>query len=292
MRGEIPIFNQIAIPGLAVFLLVSLAGCDLLEPSVSIFDLAKQGNAEQVKAILTKDPSLANTRSEDSTYRGYSPLHFASTAEVVKALVAVGANVMAADSVGRTPLHLAGNAEVAQALIDAGAQVMAENPKGLTPLHLADNAGVAEVLLKHGARVHYRKAREKPALYWPILDNKPDVVEVLLKKGADTRELLSNKQTMLHHAAKYSRAEVIGVLLKNGFRVDPRADYGATPLHYAVLEDKMDSVKRLLQSRARLNAKLDEGVSINGRTDASGATPLGLASSEEMKEFLKGRGAK
>ena len=255
-------YNKITIPSLAVFLLVSLSGCDLMEPSVSVFDLAKQGNAEEMKALLTKDPSLANARSEDGTYRQY------------------------------TPLHLAPNAEVAQALIDAGAQVMAENPKGLTPLHLADNAGVAEVLLKHGARVNYRKEREKPPLYWAILDNKPDVVEVLLKKGADTRELLPNEQTMLHHAAKYGRTEVIDVMLKNGFRVDPKDEYGATPLHYAVLEDKLDTVKRLLQSRASLRAKLDEGVSVDGRTDASGATPLGIAKSEEMKEFLTSRGAR
>ena len=285
-------YNKITIPSLAVFLLVSLSGCDLMEPSVSVFDLAKQGNAEEMKALLTKDPSLANARSEDGTYRQYTPLHFASSAEVVKALVAAGADVMAAESVGRTPLHLAPNAEVAQALIDAGAQVMAENPKGLTPLHLADNAGVAEVLLKHGARVNYRKEREKPPLYWAILDNKPDVVEVLLKKGADTRELLPNEQTMLHHAAKYGRTEVIDVMLKNGFRVDPKDEYGATPLHYAVLEDKLDTVKRLLQSRASLRAKLDEGVSVDGRTDASGATPLGIAKSEEMKEFLTIRGAR
>ena len=255
-------FNKLTIPGLAVFLLVSFAGCDLGGPSVSIFDLAKQGNAEEVKAMLAKDRSLAKARSEDGTYREYTALHFASSAEVVKALVA------------------------------AGADVMAENPKGLTPLHLADNAGVAEVLLKHGARVNYRKAREKPPLYWAILDNKPDVVEVLLKKGANTRELLSDDQTMLHHAAKYGRTEVVGVLITNGFRVNPKDEYGATPLHYAVLEDKLDTVKRLLQSRANINAKLDKGVSIDGRTDASGATPLGLAASEEMKEFLQGRGAK
>ena len=254
--------NKIAVSSLAVFLLVALSGCDLMEPSVSVFDLAKQGNAEEIKALLTKDPSLANARSEDGTYREYTPLHFASSAEVVKALVAAGADVMAAESVGRTPLHL------------------------------ADNAGVAEVLLKHGARVNYRKQYENPPLYWAILDNKPDVVEVLLKKGADTRALLSNEQTMLHHAAKYGRTEVIDVMLKNGFRVDPKDEYGATPLHYAVLEDKLDTVKRLLRSRASLRAKLDEGVSIDGRTDASGATPLGIAKSEEMKEFLTSRGAK
>ncbi len=279
---------RIALCGLLALLLSPLAGCDV--GPANILEAAKEGNAEGLGTMLGKDPSLANARHQEDPYRQQTPLHLASTSEVVRMLIAAGADVTAADGIGRTPLHLAVNAEVAQALIDGGAKVMAENPKGLTPLHLADNAGVAEVLIRKGAKVNYKKAHEKAPLYWAILDNKPDVVEVLLAKGAKTRGQLSDDRTMLHHAAYYGRAEVISVLLRHRSRIDPRDKYGATPLHHAVLQDKVAAAERLIQAGARINARLKQGVAVYGNmtsgSDADGKTPLGLAQSQEMKDLL------
>ena len=195
---------KIALCGLLGLLLSPLAGCDLVGHT-NIFEAAREGDAEGIRKLLGKDSSLANARSQEDLFREQTPLHLASTAEVVRALIAAGADVSAGDGIGRTPLHSAANADVAQALIDGKAKVMSENPKGLTPLHLADNAGVAEVLIRNGAKVNYKKAHEEAPLYWAILDNKPDVVEVLLAKGAKTRGQLSDDRTMLHHAAQYGR---------------------------------------------------------------------------------------
>ncbi len=278
-----------AIAGPLVLLLAVFGGCDLSE-GPDIFEASKQGNAEQVKKLLAKDPSLANARYEGGTYRQQTPLHFASTAEVVKILVGAGALVMAGDGIGRTPLHLAVNKEVAQALIEGGTKVMAENPKGPTPLHLADTAGVAEVLISNGAKVNYHKQYEKPPLYWAILDNKPDVVEVLLKNRAKRRKQLPNDRTMLHHAAYYGRAEVIDVLLRYRSRVNSTDKYGATPLHHAVVQNKLAAAERLMKGGANVNARLKQGTAVfeNMReTDAGGKTALGIAKSQEMKELLK-----
>ena len=248
-----------AIAGPLVLLLAVFGGCDLSE-GPDIFEAAKQGNAEQVKELLAKDPSLANARYEGGTYRQQTPLHFASTAEVVKILVGAGALVMAGDGIGRTPLHL------------------------------ADTAGVAEVLISNGAKVNYHKQYEKPPLYWAILDNKPDVVEVLLKNRAKRRKQLPNDRTMLHHAAYYGRAEVIDVLLRYRSRVNSTDKYGATPLHHAVVQNKLAAAERRMKGGANVNARLKQGTAVfeNMReTDAGGKTALGIAKSQEMKELLK-----
>ncbi len=159
IRGSV----RIALCGLLALLLSPLAGCNV-GPS-NIFEAAQEGNAEGVRTMLGKDRSLANARYQEDLHRQQTPLHLASTAEVVRILIAAGADVTAGDGIGRTPLHLATNAEVAQALINGRAKVMSENPKGLTPLHMADNAEVAKVLIRNGAKVNYKKAHEEAPLY-------------------------------------------------------------------------------------------------------------------------------
>ena len=299
--------GRIALSVLLVLTLGYLAGCDFSYKS--IFDAAKEGDAEQVRKILDKDPSLVNARYKNSLYREQTALHLASTAEVVEILIAAGAELEARETVGLTPLHTAANAEVAQALIDAGAEVMAENSKGLTPLHLAENAAVAEVLIANGADVDYvkvpewrdRSVNKKPLkdtpLYWAILNGKPDVVQVLLEYGANYNQPLSHNRTLLHHAAQYgNRAETIDILLEYFSDIDHRDEYGATPLHIAVINDKLAATEQLILAGADLNARINKGVKVfeiagPGQFYAGGATPLIVAQSEEMRDLLKSYGA-
>ena len=80
---------------------------------------------------------------------GQTPLLVASRAgraEVVAALLAGGAMVNLADSVGNTPLIVAGNAETAKVLIEAKAAVVAKNKAGSTALHTAAKQGRLEVV--------------------------------------------------------------------------------------------------------------------------------------------------
>ena len=83
----------------------------------------------------------------------------------VRALLARGADVNAAQGDGMTALHWAamnGGFEIAQVVIDAGADTEATTRLGrYTPLHLASRAGQAttvKTLLKAGARVDARSS--------------------------------------------------------------------------------------------------------------------------------------
>jgi ankyrin repeat protein len=124
------------------------------------FRAVKDGDLEQVRAMLEENPALAHIRDKDLS----TPLHLAAWRghpAVVSELIAAGADVHAHNANGHwgtTPLHAAahGNqAEAAAALIQGGADVNALKSRGKgTPLaetqaHKATK--VAKLLREHGA---------------------------------------------------------------------------------------------------------------------------------------------
>ena len=140
--------------------------------------------------------------------------------DMVKFLIANGADVNAYGEVGNTPLHAAKNVGIAKILIDNGADIHADCDCG-TPLHTAEDAEIAQLLIDHGADVNayiYGMA--------PI------------------------------HTAK--SAEIVQLLIDNGANVNVKGDYGFTPLHDASYRDK-DIVQVLLDHGADVNAKDNAG---------------------------------
>jgi hypothetical protein len=132
------------------------APADMPPAQDDIFRAAKDGDLAKVQELLKKDPGLATSRE-----RGSTPLHKAVVfhhMEVVKALLAGGADVNALDNGKMTPLHYAavdGLTEIAQFLIDNGANVNARQRSGLTPLQMAlmeKHKETAEVIKKHGGK--------------------------------------------------------------------------------------------------------------------------------------------
>ena len=76
-----------------------------------------------------------------SKYTGTTPLHNASTAEVVMAVLEAGADLEAQDGSGRTPLHVAamdGTVETVTALLEAGADPKARDESGKLPFDYAE----------------------------------------------------------------------------------------------------------------------------------------------------------
>lgn len=116
------------------------------------------GQVDAVKVLL--DHGAAVDAADRSRF-GNTALDAAvaaNHADVVRVLLAAGANANVRDSARYTPLHKAaanGNAEIARLLLEGGADASAVRDGGKTPLADAMDRGhgdLAEVLRTHGAK--------------------------------------------------------------------------------------------------------------------------------------------
>lgn len=142
----------------------------------------------------------------------------------VRALLAKGADVNAADGDGTTALHWAayhGDAGLVTALLDAGAKVAATTRIGaMTPLFMAarnGHAAVVQALLGAGADAREVNGNGTTALMTAAASGSVEAVSRLADKGADVNAVdVTNGQTALMFAAARNADAVITTLLARG----------------------------------------------------------------------------
>lgn len=142
-----------------------------------LFEAARLGDAERLKAMLAADPGLAGAENRD----GLTPLGFAAhygQAAAVEALLAAGADVnevshsRVAYIPSNTALHaaMAGerSMEVIRLLLDNGARTDIPDSSGQTCLHSAayhmDSKELISLLIKRGADINKRDTNGETAL--------------------------------------------------------------------------------------------------------------------------------
>lgn len=163
-----------------------------LQPDLNIFEAAATGQTARMRALLARDPTLANAFSAD----GFMPLGLAvffGHPETVEALLNFGAEVNAStrEAMKVTPLHSAAAARqlpIARVLINHGANVNATAAEGgFTPLHEAAANGdieFAKLLLEHGAEINATMGDGKSPLAYAI-DRRQTAMEAFLRaRGA------------------------------------------------------------------------------------------------------------
>lgn len=143
-----------------------------------------------------------------------------------------------------------------RALLARGAEVDAAQGDGMTGLHWAADRGDAEltaVLLAAGA---HTTAVTRLAAYTPVhlaaRSGHAGVVDALLTAGADPAAVTTSGQaTALHFAAAAGSAPAVGSLVKAG--ADPNAretSWGQTPLMFAAAAGRVAAVRALLAEGA------------------------------------------
>jgi ankyrin repeat protein len=157
------------------------------------FNAVQEGRLDQVKEMLTRNPSLI--RSE--TLMGTTALHMAvlsNNIDMVRLLIKEGADVNAPGYV-ETPLHVAafyGHAKIAEILLNAGANVNALGYKqDDTPLQVAaihGNSDVIKVLLLHGASVNAEDKDHETAHQLAQEYNQTNVVDILAKANSTPQQ--------------------------------------------------------------------------------------------------------
>jgi len=187
---------------IALFLSV-ICGCYAVAKFTlnDLSDAAAKGDIVKVQNLLKK----GNNVSDKDKYKPYATaLHWAARdghIEVVKTLLAAGADVNARDFYEETPLYYAidgkstNSLEIAKLLIDKGADVNAHDDSDQTPLessiYVNSETGyeIAKLLIAKGSKINKQKDS-------------------------------SNGMTLLHLTASYGQAKMVQLLLDNGANIN------------------------------------------------------------------------
>jgi ankyrin repeat protein len=231
---------------------------------MDIFVAAVLGDAKRVRQMLRTDPALVSSRGPD----GATPLHFAGSPAVARALLAAGADPDARDAFhDQTPaVWTSQRPDVVAVIAKAGAGIdifvacatgdlrrvkafVRQDPaaidarvgkhktigaEGETPVAIAARYGrreVVEFLLGRGA-----DAASSPSIL-PAAVHKGDrtIVKRLIDAGADPNALGADGHGALHIAAVYGKLPMIRLLLARGARLDLKdKEHDGTPYDWAV----------------------------------------------------------
>lgn len=146
----------------------------------------------------------------------------ADSLQIVRLLLAYGANVNRRDNLGSTPLIVAalvGDTDAAKLLIDQGANVTAKDEQGTTALHYAAMSGalgLVKLLINKGADVNAQAKGGDTVLSNAVEGQNLELVRVLLDHGADPNLSQKSEETVLGTAKRYGDPKIITLLQNAG----------------------------------------------------------------------------
>ena len=228
------VITRLAFAVLPVVLAVApaLAAAD---GDLRVVEAAERQDWGAVRALVAEGVDV-NAAQPD----GATALHWAAhwnDRPAAVALTEAGAAVDAVNDLDVPPLWIAldnGNAELALHLIEAGADVHARLPSGETMVMTAARNGLRTVvarLIAGGADARLAEHEAgQTALMWAAAGGHLDVVRLLAESGAGVRARSTGRFTALMFAARAGDAESVRLLLDAGSDVEARAIDGSTPL--------------------------------------------------------------
>jgi len=195
--------------------------------------------------------------------------------DVVKSLLAKGANINERDAEGATALmlasegnaHLPFNLPLVQILIDARASLEARDAQGRTALHRAAAEGKTEVvglLLDSGALINPKANDGATPLFYAVQFGKMPVLQLLIARRAqvNTADASSNTPLMIASegtADQPTNGPMVETLLVAGAKVQAVDARGRNALYRAAAEGKPEAARLLLDHHAKTNVQASDG---------------------------------
>ena len=253
-----------------------------MKQRTNLLSAAKYNDLESLDALLAEGVDVNETTKTGMT----TALHLASLNghnDVVKKLLAAGADMSAEDDSFRTPSMCAASAgrlAVMKTLLDAGDDVNNVNVNGTALMWAAENGRLkaVQMLFEHGADLRATNSCGWTALMKASFGGHEKTVGFLLQSGAEIDVVNKDGRTALMCSTK---GRVTRLLLRSGAEVNRKDKDGLTALHIAVQEYLIDVVRALLAKKETdVNA-----VNKNGETPLHIAVDKGLV--DVMRELLK-----
>ncbi len=176
-----------------------------------------------------------------------------------------------------------GDAKAVKALLAQGANVHAADGNGVTALIAAaygDHVAIGETLIAAGADVNVQDNTRQSAYLIPTADGSLEFLKLTLRAGADVHRTDSYNGTGLIRAADRGHVDVIAELLKTDIKVNHVNRLGWTALLEAIIlgdgGPRHTEVVRLL---------IDHGAAVN-LADSEGVTPLAHAKQRDFAEIV------
>lgn len=185
--------------------------------SLNLAEAAECGQAEQVSHLLENGADV----NEGAPIIGAAEEEHS---DIVRMLIAAGADVNAQNIVGNTALHYAalwGNTDIAEQLLAAGADTNIANDYEETPFSLAVRGGMADclrLLLTHRQCDHVNSLTQGTTMLHMAVDGGyTEIVHLLIDAGADVnRRNAYHKETPLTLARRIKLREITEILLAAG----------------------------------------------------------------------------
>jgi len=236
-----------------------------LRAKTALYEAAANGHVNVVRALL--DRGGANVHK--SKFNDWSPLMVAASHGHVAVVEALAGRYSPADldesnREGNTALHLAcrnAHVDVVRLLLAAGANPEAENHNRRRPLHAAchsGNAAIVGILLDRGCDAEARDKSGGSVYHEAAEGGSVDVLALLLTRCVNAKSFAQSAvdcagHSPLHAAAAAHHAAMCRALVRScGLDVNARNHAGQPPLITASLKGAPDDV---------VNALLDAGAS-------------------------------
>ena len=241
-------------------------------------------------------PDLLNARIR---YKNQTLLHLSSEegyTEIVKELIAMGADINTQDSSLQTPLNVISyrddnidTIDTMKVLLENGANVNIPDDRKYTPLHYACQDGYLEgtrLLLERGANIEAYDEDGSSPLEWALVEEHKDVCKLLLEKEPTLLNKIVNVELgdyPIHIASKIEDIDIFKMLLQKGANITAKNKEDASAIHLAAREGNLQIVKLLINKQP----------SVVKDKNKSGETPLHIAAeykkSQVVSELLEHR---
>jgi len=191
-----------------------------------ILEAVKSGDIEKVESLLTAEPNLIYSKTEDQV-----PIVLLATYQRNPRLLEVLLSNSNYELSVFEAAALGVNERVQELLTNQPDLLNAYAPDGFSPLGLASFFGHS------------------------------DTVKLLIEKGADVNQPSNNAWQVqpLHSAVASRNLETVTLLLQQGADINATQQHGFTPLHTAAQHGDANMIKLLLEHKADINAVTKAG---------------------------------